>query len=64
MEHSSSLCLQEIIYSWSTLTLLMQFPNMKNYLEIEPITSSKFEVGIIYVKWGFISTTPSLPYIS
>jgi len=26
---------------------------MKDYLEIEPITLSRFEVGIIYVKWGF-----------
>ena len=34
---------------YQTLTLLIQFPNMKNYLEIEPITSSKFEVSIIYM---------------
>ena len=34
---------------YQTLTLLIQFPNMKNYLEIEPITSSKFEVSIIYI---------------
>jgi len=42
----------------------MQFPNMKNYSRIEPITSVRFEVGIIYVEWEFISTTPSLPQIS
>ena len=31
----------------------MQFPNMKDYLKIELIILSRFEVGIIYVKWGF-----------
>ena len=50
MEHSGSLCLQEIIYSVSTLTLLMQFSNMKDYSGIEPITSSRFEIGIIHVE--------------
>ena len=34
---------------------------MKDYSEIESITSSRFEIGIIYVKWRFTSTTPSLP---
>ena len=38
MECSGSLCLQEIIYGVSTLTLLIQFPNMKDYLGIELIT--------------------------
>ena len=38
MGYSGSPCLQEIIYSVSTLTLFMQFPNMKDYSEIKPIT--------------------------
>jgi len=49
-EHSSIPCLQEIIYGVSTLMLLMQFSNMKNYLEIKSIISSRFEVGIINVE--------------
>ena len=31
--HSGSQCLSEIIYSKSTLNLLIQFSNIKNYLE-------------------------------
>jgi len=37
---------------YQTLTLLMQFPNMKDYLGIKPIASSRFEVGIIHVDRG------------
>jgi len=33
---------------------------MKDYSGIESITSSRFEIGIIYVEWRFTSTTPSL----
>jgi len=50
MRYSGSLCLQEIIYSISALTLLIQFYNMKDYSGIESIISDRFEVSIIYVK--------------
>jgi len=50
---------------YQTLTLLMQFPNMKDYLGIKPITSSRFEVGIIHVDRGFstmLSLSPSIQF--
>jgi len=46
---------------YQTLILLMQFSNMKDYSEIKPIASSRFEIGIIYMNRGLFYYAISSP---
>jgi len=39
----------------------MQLPNTKDYLGIEPITSSRFEMGIIHMNRGLFHYAISSP---
>ena len=41
--------------------LFMQLPNTKDYLGIEPITSSRFEMGIIHMNRGLFHYAISSP---